>query len=135
MSLKYSRQRESIKKNLLQRRDHPTADMVYEDIRKIYPNVSLGTVYRNLSLLSEIGELRRLSAVSGADRFDARVEPHNHFTCTACGCVIDIADGTPDAMIEEAGRSFEGRIDGCSIMFYGICPQCKAGNHFDEAAG
>ena len=58
-ALKYSRQRESIKENLMHRCDHPTADMVYSDIRKIYPNISLGTVYRNLSLLSELGEISR----------------------------------------------------------------------------
>ena len=54
-NLKYSRQRESIKKQLMQRNDHPTADMIYTDIRKEYPNISLGTVYRNLALLSDLG--------------------------------------------------------------------------------
>ena len=124
MSLKYSRQRESIKKNLLQRTDHPTADMVYEDIRKVFPNVSLGTVYRNLALLSDIGEIKRLSSVMGADRFDARTEPHNHFTCKACGCVLDMDNQRSDAMIEEAQEMFAGSIDGCSVMFYGTCPDC-----------
>ena len=54
-NLKYSRQRESIKNQLMQRNDHPTADMIYTDIRKEYPNISLGTVYRNLALLSDLG--------------------------------------------------------------------------------
>ncbi len=63
--LKYSRQRESIKEFLMTRRDHPTADVVYDNMKIIYPNISLGTVYRNLSLLSDIGEIRncRISAV------------------------------------------------------------------------
>ena len=65
-ALKYSRQRESIKENLMNRFDHPTADMVYSDIRKIYPNISLGTVYRNLSLLSDLGEIRKLVTSDGA---------------------------------------------------------------------
>lgn len=60
-TLKYSRQREAIKDFLMTRKDHPTADVVYENIKKIYPNISLGTVYRNLSLLSEIGEIQKLS--------------------------------------------------------------------------
>ena len=60
-TLKYSRQRESIKEFLMTRKDHPTADVVYENMKKIYPNISLGTVYRNLSLLSEIGEIQKLS--------------------------------------------------------------------------
>ena len=58
-ALKYSRQRESIKEFLRSRTDHPTADTVYENLRQIYPNISLGTVYRNLSLLSDIGEIRK----------------------------------------------------------------------------
>lgn len=60
-TLKYSRQRESIKVCLQGRKDHPTADMLYTDVRKEFPNISLGTVYRNLSLLSELGEIKRLT--------------------------------------------------------------------------
>ncbi len=66
-NLKYSRQREAIKKQLMQRNDHPTADMVYTDIRKEYPNISLGTVYRNLALLSELGEIKRLVTGDGPE--------------------------------------------------------------------
>ena len=89
-ALKYSRQRESIKEFLMTRTDHPTADTVYENMKLIYPNISLGTVYRNLSLLSDLGEIKKLASFGGADRFDGRVEPHCHFMCTDCGCVIDL---------------------------------------------
>ena len=78
-TLKYSRQRESIKENLMHRRDHPTADMIYTDIRKIYPNISLGTVYRNLALLSDLGEIRKLTVDGGADRFDGNISPPQPF--------------------------------------------------------
>ena len=81
-ALKYSRQRESIKEFLRSRTDHPTADTVYENLRQIYPNISLGTVYRNLSLLSDIGEIRKLTNFGSADRYDGRVAPHSHFMCT-----------------------------------------------------
>ena len=70
-TLKYSRQRESIKTCLMNRHDHPTADTLYMSIREEYPNISLGTVYRNLNLLVELGEVRKLSCGEGADRFDA----------------------------------------------------------------
>ena len=73
-TLKYSRQRESIKEFLTGRTDHPTADFVYENMKQIYPNISLGTVYRNLSLLADLGEIQKLSSFGGADRFDARTE-------------------------------------------------------------
>ena len=89
-TLKYSRQRESIKEFLTGRTDHPTADFVYENMKQIYPNISLGTVYRNLSLLADLGEIQKLSSFGGADRFDARTVPHCHFMCTRCGRVMDV---------------------------------------------
>ena len=69
-TLKYSRQRESIKACLMNRHDHPTADALYASIREEYPNISLGTVYRNLNLLVETGEIQRLTCGDGADHFD-----------------------------------------------------------------
>ena len=83
-TLKYSRQRESIKEFLRNRTDHPTADVVYENMKLIYPNISLGTVYRNLSLLADLGEIKKLSSFAGADHFDGRTERHCHFMCTRC---------------------------------------------------
>ena len=68
--LKYSRQRESIKACLMARHDHPTADAIYASIREEFPNISLGTVYRNLNLLVELGEIRKLRCGDGADHFD-----------------------------------------------------------------
>ena len=68
-ALKYSRQRESIKEFLANRYDHPTADMIYANMRALYPNISLGTVYRNLSLLVDMGEVLKLSVGDGPDRF------------------------------------------------------------------
>ena len=89
-TLKYSRQRESIKVCLRGRKDHPTADMLYTDVRKEFPNISLGTVYRNLSLLSELGEIKRLTTGDGPDRFDGDTSTHHHFICRKCHCVTDL---------------------------------------------
>ena len=89
-TLKYSRQRESIKVCLQGRKDHPTADMLYTDVRKEFPNISLGTVYRNLSLLSELGEIKRLTTGDGPDRFDGDTSTHHHFICRKCHCVTDL---------------------------------------------
>lgn len=123
-TLKYSRQRESIKEFLMTRKDHPTADVVYENMKKIYPNISLGTVYRNLSLLSAIGEIQKLSNFGGADHFDGCVEPHCHFMCTTCGDVLDLETEGMDDLIEKAGRNFSGKITACDIRFFGTCPKC-----------
>ena len=73
--LKYSKQREAIKNFLVTRYDHPTAETVYLNIRKEFPNISLGTVYRNLNLLAEIGEILKLSPGIGPDRFDGNPAP------------------------------------------------------------
>ena len=76
--LKYSRQRESIKASLMNRKDHPTADAVYASIREEFPNISLGTVYRNLNLLVELGEVQKLTFGDGKDHFDADTSLHYH---------------------------------------------------------
>ena len=89
-TLKYSRQRESIKACLMARHDHPTADALYTSIREEYPNISLGTVYRNLNLLVELGEIQKLTCGDGADHFDADTTPHYHFVCRDCGQVYDL---------------------------------------------
>lgn len=123
-TLKYSRQRESIKEFLMTRTDHPTADVVYENVRMVYPNISLGTVYRNLSLLSDLGEIQKLPSFGGADRFDGRVEPHCHFMCTSCGAVQDLETESAAQIMERAGAHFKGKITRCSARFYGICEDC-----------
>ena len=123
-TLKYSRQRESIKAFLMTRKDHPTADVVYENVRKIYPNISLGTVYRNLSLLSELGEIQKLSNFGGADHFDACVTPHCHFMCTECGDVLDLETEDLNDFAKKAVKNFSGEITACDIRFFGTCPKC-----------
>lgn len=124
MALKYSRQREVIKDFLCARKDHPTADVVYMNVRQQYPNISLGTVYRNLTLLSEMGEITRLRVGDGVDHFDADTSPHNHFICSRCGSVIDLEMENIDYIQEAAEKNFNGRIDGYSAYFYGLCANC-----------
>lgn len=125
MALKYSRQRESIKANLMHRTDHPTADMVYDDIRKIYPNISLGTVYRNLGLLSDLGEITRLATLAGADRYDGNTKPHSHFVCRKCGRVYDLPHEIPEEIMASVQESTAHHIEACSLMFYGTCEDCR----------
>ena len=79
MALKRSRQREMIKSFLMGRKDHPTADVIYSNLKQQDPNLSLGTVYRNLTLLSDMGEILRLRVGDGVDHFDADTSEHYHF--------------------------------------------------------
>lgn len=124
MALKYSRQREIIKENLMHREDHPTADMVYMDVRETFPNISLGTVYRNLQLLTDLGEIRKLNVGDGVDHFDAKTFPHYHFICSECGSVIDLQMDNIDTIKDIAGVNFDGQIAGHITYFYGVCGNC-----------
>lgn len=123
-TLKYSRQRESIKEFLMGRTDHPTADAVYMSIREQFPNISLGTVYRNLNLLVELGEIQKVSCGDGADHFDADTRDHYHFLCTDCGSVYDIPMETVEDINSLASSHFPGSIQGHITYFYGRCQNC-----------
>lgn len=124
-AIKYSRQREAIKEFLAHTNEHPTADTVYTNIREIFPNVSLGTVYRNLNFLSEQGEILKISCGDGCDRFDGNPKPHNHFICMECGNVTDLIMDSIDHIDVMAGANFEGEINGHVTYFYGKCGSCK----------
>ena len=123
-TLKYSRQRESIKANLMNRTDHPTADALYLSIREEFPNISLGTVYRNLNLLVELGEIIKFSGGDGSEHFDYTTDQHYHLICRNCGKIIDL----PVSMVRETKdfltEPVPGRIDTHSMFFYGECEDC-----------
>ncbi len=121
---KYSRQRECIREFLSERYDHPTAETVYINVKKDFPNISLGTVYRNLSLLTELGEIKKISTGIGPDRFDWNTSPHYHVLCTECGSVSDLKMENIDHINILAGNEFEGKIDGHITYFYGKCQKC-----------
>lgn len=121
---KYSRQREAIREYLMHTKEHPTADTVYMNIRAIYPNISLGTVYRNLNLLAQKGEILKINCQDGCERYDANVRPHYHFLCTRCGKVDDLEMESIEHINKIAGADFKGKIEGHVTYFYGICPDC-----------
>ena len=122
---KYSKQREAIKEYLSQTKEHPTADTVYMNIRAVLPNISLGTVYRNLNLLAEQGEILKINCQDGSVHFDGNLDPHYHFICKSCGKIYDIEMESIDFINKIAGASFGGKIDGHIVHFYGRCPDCK----------
>ena len=123
-TLKYSKQRESIIEFLATRKDHPTADTVYMNIREQFPKISLGTVYRNLALLSDLGEITKIVTGDGADRFGYNTNPHNHFVCTKCHSVLDLEMDNIDEIVNVAQKDFSGKIDGYITHFMGVCPDC-----------
>lgn len=125
MALKHSKQRDMIKDFLMSRHDHPTADVVYMNVRQQNPSISLGTVYRNLTLLADIGEIQRLRLDDGVDHFDADTSQHYHFICRNCGRVIDLEMDSIDGITDIAGKHFSGSIAGHVTYFYGSCDECN----------
>lgn len=124
---KHSRQRDAIKNFLMSRKDHPTAETVYQFVSKEYPNISLGTVYRNLAFLVDNGQAIKVPCEDGSVHFDANIEPHYHFQCVDCGSIIDL-NFNNEQMIQSfnhaAGEGFDGTIEGNVTFFYGKCPKC-----------
>ena len=122
---KYSRQRESIRKYLDSHRTHPTAEAVYLGIKQEFPNISLATVYRNLNLLADTGEILRISPSNGPDRYDANITPHYHFICSECSKVLDM-DLKPQTGLDQlANEQFEGTVTNHVTHFFGLCPECN----------
>ncbi len=123
--VKYSRQRELIYQAVVENKIHPTAEFVYNYLKKDNPQLSLGTVYRNLQQLSENGDLNRVSIPNQPDRFDSITQPHYHAVCSKCGHLEDILiDDMPDINSHVAAKTGLV-ITGHEIIFQIICPMCK----------
>jgi Fur family peroxide stress response transcriptional regulator len=122
--LKKSKQRDAILTFLESRTDHPSADIIYMHMREIMPNISLGTVYRNLGLLCELGQITKLPCDDKVDRYDARISPHNHFICEKCGKVIDLEMDSIDFIKDMASQNFHGQVSRYTTFFYGTCEEC-----------
>ncbi|MGI6037568.1 MAG: Fur family transcriptional regulator [Limnochordia bacterium] len=103
---------------------HPTADWIYQQVRESLPNISLGTVYRNLRTLVENGEILELSYGSTFSRFDGNPENHYHFTCEKCGNVYDL-DLPVRKELDEAVEKLGMKVQSHRLEFYGICHNCQ----------
>ena len=123
-AIRHSRQRDAIKAYLMSTVAHPTAEFVYEHLRKEFPNISLGTIYRNLNFLVEHGEALRLDCGDGFDHFDGNVSPHNHFFCRGCGQIFDLQMQEIDHINILANADFNGKIEEHIIYFRGLCENC-----------
>lgn len=126
--MKHSTKRDAICEVLGAKRDHPTADMVYERVREKYPEISLATVYRNLSQLCADGTLIKIGA-AGRERYDIDVSDHTHFFCDTCGDVYDIFTPLCLGGLESAEEEIGGKIKFTSTTFRGICKKCLEYNN------
>lgn len=122
---KTSRKRDAILAVLRGTESHPSAQWIYESLRSEYPDISLGTVYRNLKLFIESGEVVSVGDVDGQERYDARTEPHPHFICNRCGDVIDLDCATlNDASYPVIEDKTGLKIESHSITYRGLCADC-----------
>lgn len=119
-----SRQRERILELLRSTESHPTADWVYANLKKEFPHLSLGTVYRNLSVLLEQGLIKKIPLGSTFDRFEAKIEPHYHLVCESCRRIFDFHLPGYEQLNQKANRVTQFSIRHHRIEFFGICPDC-----------
>lgn len=120
--MRYSRQRELITEIIKGRKDHPTADMIYSSAREIEPNISLGTVYRNLKLLADDGVIITLETEDKRLHYDGDLSRHSHFICSRCGKIIDLFK---PAEIPDELKDLGLRVTGEKCVYYGLCADCN----------
>ena len=124
-TLKHSKQRDAILNLLKGVYSHPTAEWLYMELKKDFSNISLATVYRNLNLLLEIGEIIKLDVGDGVEHFDANADEHCHFICNKCHKVIDISVPSSSLLKTEAENFNDISVTNCSLFLYGNCSNCK----------
>lgn len=122
---KQFRKRNAILACLRQTTEHPSAEWVYSQLKPEIADLSLGTVYRNLSRFKEQGLITSLGTVKGVERFDGNTEPHVHFICNHCDSILDLPElDPPESLRSAAANATGGEVSGCQLIFTGICKDC-----------
>ena len=123
-----SKQKEAILRVLKGTNSHPTADWVYEQVRREIPNISLGTVYRNLRVLKQAGEILELELVGTLSRFDANAQNHYHFRCEQCGRIFDVGEPLDKTIDGRVAQKTGFRVNNHLLEFRGLCKDCQRSN-------
>jgi len=125
--MRQTKQRQVILDTLKKHKDHPGADLLYTEVRKILPKISLGTIYRNLELLSEAGIILKLSGKDGQKRFDPTTSPHPHFKCLKCGAIEDLPFDIDSVVSSDRQRQWKGKrkIVNVNLEYTGLCEHCN----------
>lgn len=122
--MNHSKQRDIILEVVSNSCEHPSADMVYQEVKKQIPNISLGTVYRNLNLLVELKKIRKISMPNGSDRFDKTLLKHYHFYCDKCKKVFDIDSSNFKDLNKIVEKKYHNNVYYHDIVFMGECSNC-----------
>lgn len=123
-TVKHSKQRDALLSVLKGTRTHPTADWLYQELRKEFPNISLGTVYRNLKMLSDNKTILKLDIGTGTEHYDGFTHEHYHLVCNDCNSISDIEINL-NALNSKVEELSGGEIQNHSLIFYGKCKKCK----------
>jgi len=124
-----SKKRDAILELMRSSASHPGAQWVYEKLKPEFPDLSLGTVYRNISLFKKEGLLSFLGVVNGEERFDGIAAPHPHVCCTNCGVILDLDETVSSQIFRHIPAEIPGfAIDVRNIVFFGTCDTCKSGD-------
>lgn len=123
--LRLTTQRQVILEELNKVKTHPTANELYDMVRKRLPRIGLGTVYRNLELMAENGMILKIEVGGSQKRFDATTDSHYHIRCSQCGKVDDIDVPVITDLVKEASATSSYQIIGHHIEFTGICSECQ----------
>lgn len=122
---KHFRKRDAILHYLRMSKEHPSAETLLAQLKQEIPDLSMGTVYRNLALFKKQGLAISVATVNGVERFDGNTAPHVHFICDDCNAVIDLESmQVPEALASTAATACGGEITGCQLSFTGICQNC-----------
>lgn len=114
---------------------HPSAETIFTDLKTAIPDLSMGTVYRNLNLFKQQGLVMSVATVKGVERFDANTAPHVHFICDTCDAVIDLHKlHIPEALSAEAEACIGCKVGTCQLSFTGICRTCLNQKEKGESA-
>ena len=119
-------QRDTVLKVVEESCDHPSAETIYTRCREIMPEISLGTVYRNLKVLVELGKIREVSILNAGDRYDKTLGLHAHFRCKHCGRVLDVPAGALEELESKVQSATGYLIEGTEVLFVGVCDGCRA---------
>ncbi len=122
---RFSPQRQAVLEAVSGTFTHPTADWIYDEVRKTFPRISLGTVYRNLGELKEEGLIVGFTDSSGVERYDGTVCSHLHFQCTECGKLLDVPEITLDTKENKVSESLGAEVSGAVFLYLGKCAECK----------
>lgn len=126
---RYSKKREAILSAIRSTDCHPSAEWVYQTLKPTHPDLSLGTVYRNLSFFQEQGVVQSIGVVKGQERFDGVTAPHSHFVCNCCGSVMDLHQVKLETGLDrDVSEQYELAVERHELTFYGFCKTCMQKN-------